>query len=113
MPCVLAHHSRPQRNKASGLQEILAAERLNEWGDLDKKHRKPKQRLKRNIKRIKVMDGLPDIESEDDRDDEYQTDTTDHDSTSEANDMSDDDISNGEVSARSSLFTFPLISIWL
>jgi len=32
MPSVLACHGRPQRNKNTGLQEILAAEHLDEWG---------------------------------------------------------------------------------
>ena len=48
----------------------------------------------RNTKRVKVMGGLSDLDPEDN---EYQTDLAD--STSEANDTSDDNISNGEVSA--------------
>jgi len=96
-----------------GIQEILATEHLNEWGDLNKKHRQPKQRLQRKAKQIKVIDGLSDIDPEDDDDDEYQTDTADSISKSEANNTSDDDISNGEVSVRSSIiFAFPLIPIW-
>ncbi len=97
IPCIPASHGRPQRNKRSCLQDILAAERLDEWGELDKKHRQPKRRLKcqmRNTKRVKVMGGLSDLDPEDN---EYQTDLAD--STSEANDTSDDNISNGEVSA--------------
>jgi len=91
-----------------GIQDILAAECLNEWGELDKKHCQPKPYLRRNAKHIKVMDGLSDLNSEDD--DEYQIDTDN--STSEANDVSDNDISNGEVSARLSIvFISPLILI--
>ena len=110
MSCVLARRSRPQRNKNSGLQEIIAAERLNEWGDLDKKHRQPRQHLKRKIKHIKVVDG---ISPEDNDSDEYQTDTDDSTSKLEANNALDDNISNGEVSPRSSITSaFTLISIW-
>ena len=59
------------------------------------------------------MDGLSGIDPEDDDDDEYQTDTGDSTSKSEANNVSDDNLSNGEVSVGSSIiFTFPLISIW-
>lgn len=109
MPCILACHNRPQQNKNLGIQEILATECLNKWGILDKKHHQPKQNLKRKTKHIKVTDGLSNIDPEDN--DEYQTDTTD--GTSEADDASDVDISNGEVSFRSLIiFTFPLISIW-
>jgi len=109
MPCILACRNRPQRNKNLVLQAILAVERLNEWGDLDKKHRQPKQYLKRKTKRIKVTDGLSNIDPEDD--DKYQTDTTD--GTSEADNASDVDISTGEVNFRLLItFTFPLISIW-
>jgi len=99
MPCIPALCGRPQRNKNLGIQDILAAERLNKWGELDKKHCQPKPYLRRNAKRIKVMDGLSDLNSEDN--DEYQIDTDN--STSEANDVSDNDISNGEVSARLSI----------
>ena len=84
-------------------------ERLNEWGDLDKKHHQPRQHLKRKIKCIKVVDG---ISPEDDDGDEYQTDTDDSTSKSEADNASDDNISNGEVSLRSSMTSaFTLISI--
>ena len=113
--CILAQLTRPQQNKNSAIQEILAVERLDEWGDLDKKHRQPKQclNLKRKAKWIKVIDGLSDIDPEDNNNGEYQTDTADSISESEANNMSDDDVSNGEVSVRSSIiFVFPLISIW-
>ena len=113
--CILAQLTRPQQNKNSGIQEILAAEHLNEWGDLDKKHCQPKQclNLKRKAKQIKVVDGLSDINPEDDNNGKYQTDTADSISKSEANNTSDDDISNGEVSVRSPIiFAFPLISIW-
>ena len=110
MPCIPACHGRPQRDKNSCLQDILAAERLNEWGELDRKHHQPKKCLKRDAKHVKVMDNLSDPDSEDDS--EYQTDTAD--SATEANDALEDDISNGEVSARSStIFTFPLFSNWL
>jgi hypothetical protein len=90
-------------------------EHLNEWGDLDKKHCQLKQclNLKRKAKQIKVIDGLSDINPEDDNNGAYQTDTADSISELEANNMSDNDISNGEVSVRSSIiFAFPLISIW-
>jgi hypothetical protein len=88
-----------------GLQEIIATERLNKWGDLDKKHCQPRQHLKRKIKCIKVVDG---ISPEDNDSDEYQTDST---SESEANNALDDNISNGEVSLRSSITSaFTLIS---
>ena len=110
MPFILAHHGRPQQNKNAGLQDILAAERLNEWGELDRKYRQPKKRLKRDTKRVKVMDSLSEPDLEDD--DEYQTDTSD--SATEANNASEDDISNGEVCASSStIFAFPLFSNWL
>jgi len=113
MPFILAQHTRPQRNKNTGIQEILAVERLNKWGDLDKKHRQPKQRLQRRAKRIKVVDGLSVIDPEDEDDDKYQTDMADSISELEANNTSDDVISNGEVSVRLSIiFAFPLISIW-
>ena len=96
------------------IQEILAAECLNEWGYLDKKHCQPKQCLQRTAKWIKVIDGLSDINPEDKDDDKYQTDMADSISESEANNMSDDDISNREVSVRLSIiFAFPLISIWI
>ena len=86
---------------------------LNKWGDLDKKHHQPKQCLQRRAKRIKVVDGLSDIDPEDEDDDKYQTDMADSISELEANNASDDNISNGEVSVRSSIiFAFPLISIW-
>jgi hypothetical protein len=69
--------------------------------------------LKRKAKQIKVIDGLSDINPEDDNNGAYQTDTADSISESEANNTSDNDISNGEVSVRSSIiFAFPLISIW-
>ena len=56
------------------------------------------------------MDNLSDPNSEDNS--EYQTDTAD--SATEANNVLEDDISNGEVSARpSTIFTFPLFSNWL
>ena len=108
MPCIPARHSRPQRNKNAGLQDILAAECLNEWGKLDRKHRQPKKCLKRDAKRVKLMDGLSEPDLEDDH--EYQMDTSD--STTKANDVSEDDISNREVCARSSTI-FPLFSNWL
>jgi len=109
MPCILAHCNRPQRNKNLVLQAILAAERLNEWGDLDKKHRQPKQYLKRKTKCIKVTDGLSNIDPEDN--DKYQTDTMD--GTSEVDNASDVDISTREVNFRLLITpTFPLISIW-
>jgi len=113
MTFILAQHTRPWRNKNTGIQEILAMEHLNKWGNLDKKHCQPKQCLQRRAKQIKVIDGLSDIDPEDEDDDKYQTNTADSISKSEANNMSDDVISNGEVSVRSSIiFTFPLISIW-
>jgi len=93
-PHISAPRRRPQRNKNTALQDILAAERLNEWGDLDKKHRQRKPHSKRNTKRVKVMDNSSDLDPDDD---EYQTDTAD--STSEASNASQDEISNGEVSA--------------
>ena len=80
------------------MQDILAAECLNEWGKLDKKHRHPKLHQKRNTKRIKVVDGLSDL---DPKDDDYKVDTGD--STSEVTNISEDDISNREVSARLSI----------
>jgi hypothetical protein len=53
---------------------------------------------------------LSDLDSE--HDDEYQIDTDN--STPEANDMSDDGISNGEVSARLSIAIISsLILIWI
>jgi len=86
---------------------------LNEWGNLDKIHRQLKQRLQRRAKQIKVVNGLSDIDPEDKDDDKYQTDMADSISESEANNTSDDVISNGEVSVRLSIiFAFPLISIW-
>ena len=112
MHCILAQLTRPQQNKNLGIQEILAAERLNEWGDLKKKHCQPNQHLnlKRKAKQIKVIDGLSDINPKDDNNGEYKTDTTDSISESEANNTSDDDILNGEVSVGSSIiFAFPLI----
>jgi len=113
MPFILAQHTRPWQNQNTGIQEILAMECLNEWGDLDKKHCQLKQHSQRRAKRIKVVDGLSDIDPEDEDDDKYQTDMADSISESEANNTSDDDISNGEVSVRSSIiFAFPLISIW-
>jgi len=42
VPGLPASRARPQRNKNTGLQEILAAERLDKWGDVDKKHCQPK-----------------------------------------------------------------------
>ena len=81
-----------------GTQEILATEHLNKWGNLDKKYCQPKQCLQRKAKQIKVIDGLSDINPEDKDDDKYQTGTADIISELEANNMSDDDISNGEVS---------------
>ena len=107
--CFPAPYGRPQRNRGSGLQDILAAERLDEWGKLDKKHCHPKLHRKRNAKRIKVADGLSDLDPEDN---DYEMDTGD--STSEVTDVSEDDISNGEVSARLSItFRSSLISIWI
>ena len=68
--------------------------------------------MKRKAKQAKVIDGLSDIDPEDNDDGEYQTDT-DSISESEAHNASDDDISNGEVCVRLSIIiTFPLISIW-
>ena len=111
MPSVLACHGRPQQNKNAGLQEILTTERLDKWGDLNKKHCQPRQYLKRKTKHIKVMDGLPDVGPKDNNDGEYQTDTADT-SKSEADNASDNAISNGEVSVRSLVvFAFGLISI--
>ena len=117
-PSITAPHARPQRNKNAGLQDILTAERLNEWGDLDKKHRQPKRRPKRNTKRVKVMDNLPDLDPDDDNDDyndKYQTEEVDS-STSEATQPSNNtsgDISNNEVSVVSPLMpTFLLFSYW-
>jgi len=98
MPFILAQHTRPQWNKNMGTQEILATEHLNKWGDLDKKYCQPKQCLQRKAKQIKVIDGLSDINPEDEDDDKYQTGTADSISELEANNVSDDDISNGEVS---------------
>lgn len=98
MACFPASHNRPQRNRGSGLQDILAAEHLNEWGKLDKKHHHPKLHRKRNTKHIKVADDLSDLDPEDDN---YEVDTGD--STSKVTDVSEDDISNGEVSARLSI----------
>ena len=113
MPFILAQHTRLWWNKNMGIQEILATEHLNKWGDLDKKHRQLKQRLQRRAKQIKVVNGLSDINPEDEDNDKYQTNTADSISESEANNMLDDDISNGEVSVRLSIiFAFPLISIW-
>ena len=87
MHCTLAQLTRPQQNKNPGIQEILATEHLNEWGDLDKKHCQPNQHLnlKRKAKWIKVIDGLSDINPEDNNDGKYKTDTTDSISESEAN----------------------------
>ena len=66
--------------------------------------------MKRDTKCIKVMDSLSDPDSKDNN--KYQMDTA-H-STTEANNVLEDDISNGEVSARSlTIFTFPLFSNWL
>lgn len=96
-----APRARPQRNKNTGLQDILAAERLDEWGDVEKKHRQPKRRLKRNTnvtKRVKVMDNLSDHDPDDD---EYETELVDS-SSSEATHVSiasEGNISNEEVSA--------------
>ena len=101
-----------EKSRLYTVQEILATEHLNEWGDLDKKHCQPNQHLnlKRKAKWIKVIDGLSDINPEDNNDGKYKTDTTDSISESEANNASDDDILNGEVSVRSSkIFAFPLI----
>ena len=110
MPCIPALCGRPQHNKNLGIQDILATERLNEWGELDKKHRQPKPHLRRNAKHIKVIDGLSDLNSR--HHDEYQIDTDN--STSEANNVSDDGISNGEVSARLSIVIISsLILIWI
>jgi len=113
MPFILAQHTRLRQNKNTGIQEILAAEHLNKWGDLNKKYRQLKQCLQRRAKWIKVVDGLSDINPEDKDNDKYQTNTADSISESEANNASDDVISNGEVSVRLSIiFAFPLISIW-
>jgi hypothetical protein len=95
IPRLPAPHGRPQRNKNSGIQSILAAERLNEWGDLDKRHRQPKRHAKRNTKRAKVMDSLSDLDPDDASDDEYQTDRAD--SASEVSNTSEGNISNEEV----------------
>ena len=66
--------------------------------------------MKRDAKHVKVIDNLSDPDSKDDS--EYQIDIAD--SATEANDALEDDISNGEVSARSStIFTFLLFSNWL
>ncbi|KAI0282676.1 hypothetical protein BC826DRAFT_921532 [Russula brevipes] len=86
----------------TALQDILAAERLDEWGDLDKKHRQRKPHSKRNTKRVKVMDNSSDLDPDDD---EYQTDTAD--STSEASNASQDEISNGELANALSSKTLP------
>jgi hypothetical protein len=107
MASFTAPRARPQRNKNSGLQEILAAERLDEWGKVDKRHRlpgQPKQRLKRNTKRIKVMDDLPDNDPDNDDDGEYRTEV-DEDSSSDASQATsaEDGISNTEVSRASSV----------
>ena len=105
---LLASRARPQRNKNTGLQEILAAEHLDEWGDVDKKHRQPKRHLKRTTnatKHVKVMDNLSDPDS--DNDDEYQMEVVASDSTSEAtqaSNTSEGGISNKEVSAVLSIF---------
>jgi len=57
------------------------------------------------------MDSLPDVGPKDDNDGEYQMDTADT-SESEADNASDNAISNGEVSVRSLVvFAFGLISI--
>lgn len=104
-PHISAPRGRPQRNKNSALQDILAAERLDEWGTLDKKHRQRKPHSKRITKRVKVMDNSSDLDPDDD---EYQTDTAD--STSEASNASQDEISNGEVSAGFDIFTSPPFS---
>lgn len=102
MPCIPALRGRPQRNKNSGIQTILAAERLNEWGDLDRRHRQPKQHSKRNTKRAKVMDSSSGLDLGDTSGDEYQTDRAD--SISEISYMSEGNISNEEVSGRLSVF---------
>jgi hypothetical protein len=106
MPCISAPCTRPQRKKNPSLQDIIAAERLDKWGELDKKHRspgQPKRRPARNTKRVKVMDNTSDIDLNDDG--EYQTEVVD-DSTSEATQASnteEDDISNEEVSRDTEL----------
>ena len=106
---LLASHAQPQWNKNTGLQEILTAECLDEWSDVDKKHCQPKQHPKRTTnatKRVKVMDNLSDPDSDDD-DDEYQMEVVASDSTSEAtqaSNASEGGISNKEVSAVLSIF---------
>jgi hypothetical protein len=107
MPGITAPRARRQRNKNSGLEDIIAAERLDEWGKLDKKHRlpgQPKRRPTRNTKRVKVMDNLSDVNPDDDG--EYQTEVVD--STSEATQASntEDDISNKEVSPISPVLLY-------
>jgi hypothetical protein len=114
MRSIAAPRARPQRNKNTGIQGILAAERLNEWGEVEKKHREPKRRPKRNAKRVKVMDSLDlDPDAADD-DDEYQTEVVNSASEStEVSKTSDGDISNEEVSAVSPIIsTFLLFSTW-
>ncbi len=114
VPGLPASRARPQRNKNTGLQEILAAERLDKWGDVDKKHCQPKRHLKRTTnatKHVKVMDNLSDPDSN--NDDEYQTEVVASDSTSEAtqaSNASEGSISNKEVSAVLSIFL--LFSNW-
>ena len=107
MPHILALCGRPQQNKNSGIQSILAAEHLNKWGDLDQRHRQPQQHSKRNTKCAKVMDSLSGVDPDDTSDDEYQTDGAN--SLSEVNNMLEGDISNEEVSGRLSVF-FTLFS---
>jgi hypothetical protein len=101
--------AQPQRNKNTGLQDILATERLDEWGGLDKKHPQPKRHPKRTTnatKRVKVMDtNLSDPDLNDDL--EYQTEVVASDSTSEAtqaSNASEGCILNKEVSAVLSIF---------
>ncbi len=114
VPGLLASRARPQRNKNTGLQEILGAEHLDKWGDVDKKHRQPKRHLKRTTnatKHVKVMDNLSDPDSDDD--DEYQMEVVASDSTSkatQASNASEGGISNKEVSVVLSIF--PPFSNW-
>lgn len=107
MPSIAAPHCRPRRNKNSGLQDILAAERLDEWGGLEKKHRPPKGRPKRNTKRVKVVESLSDHEPDDD--DEYQTEVVD--SISEASNTSEGDIQNEEVGVGSVVLSAVLMLV--
>ena len=107
MPSIAAPHGRPWQNKNSGLQDILAAECLDEWGGLEKKHRLPTGRPKRNTKRVKVVESLSDHEPNDD--DEYQTEVVD--SVSEASNTSEGDIQNEEVGVGSVVLSAVLMLV--